>query len=100
MAAKKSKDNNRARRDVSGCFSLLTFYFPRNYEANRLFRDRLVSTQSGARFDRIIGGVLKAQWDATINLKDGYYSTWAFPSTGMISRARAALPRRAISLFL
>ncbi|KAJ0388932.1 hypothetical protein ATCC90586_011836 [Pythium insidiosum] len=40
------------------------------YEARRLFRDRLVDSESIAKFDGILSSVLKQQWRHNIKLQD------------------------------
>ena len=48
-----------------------------SYEANRLFRDRLVGRESIDAFDNILLTVLRADWNANVtdNLQSEYYST-------------------------
>lgn len=33
------------------------------------------------RFDRIIAGILKSQWDTVVNINNARFTTWAFPTT-------------------
>jgi dynein heavy chain 2 len=47
------------------------------HEAQRLFRDRLVDSDSRAKFDGMLFPLLRAQWGYTCNLRDTYYSTLA-----------------------
>ncbi len=50
------------------------------HESNLLFRDRIVDSTGKQRFDRIVEGVLKAQWNLMPNLANNYFSTWAQPA--------------------
>jgi dynein heavy chain 2 len=45
------------------------------YEANLLFRDRIIDVNGKQRFDRIVEAVLKSQWNVTPNMQ-GYFTTW------------------------
>ncbi|KAI0210442.1 Cytoplasmic dynein 2 heavy chain 1 [Lamellibrachia satsuma] len=57
------------------------------YEANRLFRDKLVSQDSMRRFDNILQSVIQAEWSsrALDKLLGSYYVTWG-------ARADASAP--------
>lgn len=46
------------------------------YEARRLFRDRLVDTESIAKFDGILNSALKQQWRHAPKLQDVYFSAF------------------------
>lgn len=47
------------------------------YEAQRLFRDRLVDAESESRFDSLLAGLLRAHWKHTPDLADSYFSSFA-----------------------
>ena len=47
------------------------------YEANMLFRDRIIDLAGKQRFDRIVEAVLKSQWSVTPNLSGSYFTSWA-----------------------
>lgn len=45
------------------------------YEARRLFRDRLVDSDSALKFDSLMSSILKQQWKHTIKLQDVYFTS-------------------------
>jgi hypothetical protein len=55
------------------------------YEANILFRDRIVDLAGKQRFDRIVEGVLKSQFNSVPNLAGSYFSTFATPPATVFS---------------
>jgi dynein heavy chain 2 len=52
-----------------------------SYEANLLFRDRIIDLAGKQRFDRIVEAVLKSQWNITANLAGSYFTTWVQSSS-------------------
>lgn len=45
------------------------------HEAHRIFRDRLVDSESEAKMDSILNALLRSQWKHTVNLQDSFFST-------------------------
>ena len=52
------------------------------YEAQRLFRDRMVDADSEGRFDGILNGLLRSQWRHTANIQDTFFATLGNSSAG------------------
>ena len=51
------------------------------YEARRIFRDRLVDTESRGRFDSILNSLLRTQWHHTADINDCFFTGLAGASS-------------------
>lgn len=51
------------------------------YEARRIFRDRLVDTESQGRFDSILNSLLRTQWHHTADINDAFFTGLAGASS-------------------
>ena len=46
-----------------------------SYEAQRLFRDRLVDEQSEGKFDSMLNSLIKSRWSKAPDIKDQYFTS-------------------------
>ena len=51
------------------------------YEARRVFRDRLVDTESVGRFDSILNSLLRTQWHHNLDITDSFFTGLAGASS-------------------
>uniref|UniRef100_A0A7S0W0F2 Cytoplasmic dynein 2 heavy chain 1 n=2 Tax=Hemiselmis TaxID=77924 RepID=A0A7S0W0F2_9CRYP len=51
------------------------------YEAQRIFRDRLVGQESSTRFDNQLNNLLRSEWKEKLDLSNGVFATWLHSSS-------------------
>jgi len=69
------------------------------HEASRIFRDRLVGTDSQTRFDGLANGVLRKDWKVVPDLRDIYFTAvGSVPSPGQSMRMLNRMARKDFEL--